>query len=76
MERAVHRFICLWRETGNDVTGHVKGKVPDTSFCLIGAVYRNHTFKYYTTTCLRHYVCVSVMPKPGRFFFSFKTVLI
>ena len=54
--------VCDRKLPAKAVTGHVKGKVPDTSFSLIGVVYRNYTFKCSATTCLRN-VCVSgVLP--------------
>ena len=49
MERAVRKlFRGLQQETGKAVTGHMKGKVPDTSPSLI-VVYWNYMFKYSTT---------------------------
>ena len=66
------------KKTGKAVTGHVKKEeVPDTSFSLslIGIVYRNHTFKYSTTTCL-HIVCVSGVSPAGRFFFIVVVIII
>ena len=44
-------------------------------FSLIGVVYRDHTFKYSATDCLRN-VCVSGVPPTGRFFFSILFIII
>ena len=52
------------------VTGRVKGKIPDTSFLIaMSSVPEPYLYIYcITTTCLRN-VCVSGVPPAGRFFF-------
>ena len=48
----MHKFRRLLEKTSKDVTGHVKFLILLSS--LTGAGYRNHTFEYSTTTCLRN----------------------